>query len=51
MIMSQERVLKIDMVIWFSYHTKTFADKSFIETEGISQDLFMSEFQHQNSTK
>ena len=50
MIMPQERVFKIDMVI-FSYHTKTFADKSFIETEGISQDLFMSEFQHQNSTK
>ena len=51
MITSQERVLKINKVIFqLSYYQKV-RRQSFIKIEGLSQELFMSEFQYQNITK
>ena len=40
-------------LIWllFSYHTKKFGWQNFIKIERLSQELFMSEFQYENSTK
>ena len=49
MMTSQERVFKVTKVIfWLSY--QKFLWQSFIKTERLSQELFMSEFQYQNST-
>ena len=46
---SQERLFKINK-IFFSYHTKDFAN-IFIQIGRLSQELFMSKFRYQNSTK
>ena len=46
----KKRCLKL-IRLFFSQHTKNFRWQSFIKTERLSQELFMSESQYQNSTK
>ena len=50
MMTSQERVFKIDMRNFYLSYQR-FHWQSFIKIERLSQELFMSEFQYQNSTK
>ena len=47
---SQDNVFKINKII-FQLSYQKFRWQSFIKIEWLSQELFMSEFEYQNSTK